>query len=464
MELTAAMRAEYEDLFRVAKITDAGSVEWAIARVKQGWPRYLAVSNQTGVPAFVIALLHCLEASFNFGGHLHNGDPLSARTWQVPAGRPRFGSPPFTWEESAIDALTYDSALGRTWGVAETLHFLEGFNGWGYRTGAGQGTTPPHRSPYLWSMTNQYVRGKYVADGRFDSSAVSQQVGCCALLLGMAGAGISTFGPAKALPEATEKPYEPASVPPPAVVTDAGVFTYGAKGEHVRWLVSALMGLGFLGKAATTTDVFNENVLDAVKWAQRTFDLMPDDGRVGPLTVGELGDALIAARAPKSKILNVPYYSQRDFGGSQAWSICGVTSASMVLKFWGVNVNPDNTLAKFGKAAGQSPPGLEGIFEQSGLKADSTYNGSIADLRAHTSAGRPCIVHGGFTRSGHIIVVCGFEGDDVICNDPAGEWEEYVGDSYSDNPKNGKAVRYKLAAFKEAVGRDSGIWYSVAWK
>lgn len=169
----------------------------------------------------------------------------------------------------------------------------------------------------------------------------------------------------------------------------------------------------------------------------------------------------------KSAIIDVPYYSQRDYGGSQAWSICGVTSAAMVLKYWGIDVNPDTVLREQGKAAGQSPPGLEGIFERYGLKADSTYNGTLADLKRHTSEGRPCITHGLFTNAGHIIVVCGFEGDDVICNDPAGVWEEYNGDSYSDNPRNGKAVRYKLDKFLTAVSGHKGvgdIWYSVAWK
>jgi hypothetical protein len=52
----------------------------------------------------------------------------------------------------------------------------------GYRTGAGQATTPPRRSPYLWSMTNHYIRGKYVSDGRFDPVAVSAQAGVASIL------------------------------------------------------------------------------------------------------------------------------------------------------------------------------------------------------------------------------------------------------------------------------------------
>jgi len=124
-----------------------------------------------------------MESSFNFGTHLHNGDPLTARTTHVPAGRPSTGNPPFSWEESAVDALGYDGASSiKEWDLATILYFLEGYNGWGYRTGAGQATTPPKRSAYLWSMTNQYEKGKYVADGKFDPNAVSTQAGVCAIL------------------------------------------------------------------------------------------------------------------------------------------------------------------------------------------------------------------------------------------------------------------------------------------
>jgi peptidoglycan hydrolase-like protein with peptidoglycan-binding domain len=42
-------------------------------------------------------------------------------------------------------------------------------------------------SPYLWSFSNHYTRGKYVADGRFSPTAVSQQVGAAVLLKQLSG-------------------------------------------------------------------------------------------------------------------------------------------------------------------------------------------------------------------------------------------------------------------------------------
>src|SRR5678815_3687423 len=67
--------------------------------------RYQPIVDATGVPFYVIGLIHLRESNFDFSTHLHNGDSLKARTYHVPAGRPLAGSPPFTFEESAIDAL-----------------------------------------------------------------------------------------------------------------------------------------------------------------------------------------------------------------------------------------------------------------------------------------------------------------------------------------------------------------------
>jgi lysozyme family protein len=70
--------------------------------------RYQSVQRATWVPWHVIAGLHNMEASGSFNCHLHEGSPLTARTRYVPKGRPLAGKPPFTWEESAVDALLYD--------------------------------------------------------------------------------------------------------------------------------------------------------------------------------------------------------------------------------------------------------------------------------------------------------------------------------------------------------------------
>ncbi len=134
--------------------------------------RYQDVSLKSNVPWYVIGVIHSLEASLDFNTHLHNGDSLRRRTTQVPSNRPINGTPPFTWEFSAIDCLEYDGlSHWKDWTVAGTFYKLEAFNGWGSRIYHHINT------PYLWSGSNHYERGKYIADGVWSSLAKSEQVG-----------------------------------------------------------------------------------------------------------------------------------------------------------------------------------------------------------------------------------------------------------------------------------------------
>lgn len=108
--------------------------------------------------------------------HLHNGDPLNARTVHVPANRPATGAPPFTWRESARDAMIFRKyAQVGNWDVPRVLYQLELYNGLGYRP---RGIP----SPYLWCFSNLYSKGKYTADGNFDPNAISKQCGAAVML------------------------------------------------------------------------------------------------------------------------------------------------------------------------------------------------------------------------------------------------------------------------------------------
>src|SRR5690242_19094614 len=106
----AAMKRDYETLFAQAAIyTDhLPEIDIVVDHIAapRAWARYQKVQAATGVPAHVIGIIHQREASGRFDWHLHNGDPLSARTYHEPPGRPPTGGPPFTWEVSATDALT----------------------------------------------------------------------------------------------------------------------------------------------------------------------------------------------------------------------------------------------------------------------------------------------------------------------------------------------------------------------
>jgi lysozyme family protein len=174
------LKDEYSHLWaemaiRREKLPEVDSIVDRIVRHKDAYP---AVERLTRVPWFAIAVIHRLEAGGDFNCHLHNGDSLIARTVHVPAGRPASGNPPFTWEESASDALHYDGLTQVTdWSIEHLAYLLEGFNGFAYRM-----KHPNVKSPYLWSYSNHYTSGKYVGDGQWSATAVSGQCGAMVLL------------------------------------------------------------------------------------------------------------------------------------------------------------------------------------------------------------------------------------------------------------------------------------------
>jgi len=205
----AALRAEYAQLWASMSITRTRipAADGIAAKIVANRRRYEAVQRNTGVPWFVVAVIHSLESGQNFSRHLHNGDPLSARTKQVPRGRPEAGSPPFTWEESADDAIRYQGLDKITdWRIERIAYVLEGYNGWGYRQ-----YHPDVKSPYLWSFSDHYRSGKYVADGKWDQAAVSQQCGAMVLLKRLEAAGVISFGSAPVQP--TRQPDDPGIAP-----------------------------------------------------------------------------------------------------------------------------------------------------------------------------------------------------------------------------------------------------------
>lgn len=189
--LNTALRKEYQQLFDTCQIRSkhASEVENIVNKIEDNRARYAAASDPLGVPWYVTGIVHSLEASLRFDRHLHNGDPLTARTWQVPAGRPVKGAPPFTWEESARDALVYDRMSNwKDWSIPGTLYRFETFNGFGYRpSNIGIFT------PYLWSYSNHYTSGKFVKDKVYSPTAVSRQCGAAVLLRRMSEKGIIHF-------------------------------------------------------------------------------------------------------------------------------------------------------------------------------------------------------------------------------------------------------------------------------
>jgi len=166
----------------------ADSVAWQVDTLltPRNRSQYEAVGQQLGIPWYFIGAIHSLEAGFNFSAHLHNGDPLRRRTVQVPAGRPKIWNPPTDWAASAADALTMLHFDGQSdWSLAQMLYRLEKYNGFGSRRHGIE-------TPYLWSFSNVYEKGKYVRDGVWDPKAVSRQCGAGVIMKALIAKGAVT--------------------------------------------------------------------------------------------------------------------------------------------------------------------------------------------------------------------------------------------------------------------------------
>lgn len=205
-----------------AKLTRAGEFAAVASRLLAAKARYKAVEARTGVPWFVIAVIHQRESSGDFYGVLHNGQKIigtGRKTTLVPKGRGPFSS----WEEAAIDALTKChpyAARNKDWSIGGALALLERYNGLGY-------ANRKLPSPYLWAGTNQYVKGKYVADGKFDPNVIDSQLGCAGLIMEMQRQDPTIrFGAAQARMTTSQKTTAAVVVAAPAtagVAAKAGV-------------------------------------------------------------------------------------------------------------------------------------------------------------------------------------------------------------------------------------------------
>jgi len=189
-----SIKDDYDKLFATCTVREKNrsDVNWNVSKLtdKRYQERWLAAAQEVCCPWYFVGLIHCMEASFDFSAHLHNGDPLSEKTVQVPKGRPAPWNPPSDWVSSAKDALTYDGfANVQDWTVAHTLYRLESYNGFRSRRNG-------INTPYLWSFSNHYSKGKFVADGVWDANAVSKQCGAAVILKVLVDKGVVTPPPA----------------------------------------------------------------------------------------------------------------------------------------------------------------------------------------------------------------------------------------------------------------------------
>lgn len=152
-------------------------------------PRLVALGFAP-VPWWFIAVVSEREYSGppRWDRQLGQGDPLSSVSVHEPAGRGPFLNHPGdvtpgndAWTRCALDALINCApfaAKNTDWTIGGALTLWEEYNGLGY---AAMGVP----SAYVWSGTDQYISGKYIADHVYRASAVDVQEGCAPILARM---------------------------------------------------------------------------------------------------------------------------------------------------------------------------------------------------------------------------------------------------------------------------------------
>lgn len=139
------------------------------------------------IPWWFIAVVSERE----YGGPPHwdkqlgQGNPLSRKSWDEPKNMgPYLTHPGDTtpgndaWTRCCVDVLQNSApfaAKWKLWTVGGVMTLFEEYNGLGY---AARGVP----SAYVWSGTDQYVSGKYVADHVYRAGVIDVQEGCAPIL------------------------------------------------------------------------------------------------------------------------------------------------------------------------------------------------------------------------------------------------------------------------------------------
>lgn len=161
--------------------------------------------------------------------------------------------------------------------------------------------------------------------------------------------------------------------------------------------------------------------------------------------------------------LPVPHLSQLN-NENNPYGSCNVTCAAMCMGYFKHQL--------IDKATGQqledelyraclhhgldrhSPVDLATLIDSYGYHDDFQPDAKWGDVKKWLDSGKPCIVHGWFTRAGHIIVIRGYNEKGWIVNDPYGEWWS----TGYDTNASGEGVTYSYKMMRELCGFDGDLW------
>ena len=101
-----------------------------------------------------------------------------------------------------------------------------------------------------------------------------------------------------------------------------------------------------------------------------------------------------------------------------------------------------------------APEDLAKVVRAYGLQDDLTLNGTIEEAKIALAAGKILVIHGFFTRYGHIVCVVGYDEYGLIVHDPNGEW--FPG-GY-DTRANGAYLHYSNNLIQRVCMPDEKLW------
>jgi uncharacterized protein YvpB len=127
--------------------------------------------------------------------------------------------------------------------------------------------------------------------------------------------------------------------------------------------------------------------------------------------------------------LGVPFYPQYDNYLNPNGS-CNVTSIAMSLAYLGVKPRCasdqlEDELYEYMESKGlsrHSPEDLASVVRTYGHKDDFNPRGTFSMIHSHLEEGFPVVVHGYFTRSGHVVCIIGRTASSFVVHDPWGRW------------------------------------------
>lgn len=211
--------------------------------------------------------------------------------------------------------------------------------------------------------------------------------------------------------------------------------SYKAEGKHIK---VAFENVQFKGR--NTWYAF----ADHVRLVTSQEDVVATQQQLSPPTPGEL---------PRQyRVKDFPYFAQTDNRYNPSGS-CNVTSVAMCLSYFGAKPTREAQLEDEyydflieQRRSRHDPYDLKWLVEQKGYKDDFRETASVEDVKKWIAQDKPVIVHGYFTRFGHIIVLVGYNAEGFIVHDPYGEYWDSGYDMNTDwAPTKGKGLVYSYS-------------------